>query len=166
MVVIGVLSDTHLNALNEGFTSLFEPNGLLGDCTAMLHAGDFTSSVILDYLEDHFNFHGVQGNMDDYDIRRRLPMKKIITLEGNLKIGITHGWGAPLHLAKRVYESFEGHTLDCIVFGHSHIPKNDKVQNVLMFNPGSFKRGNKKKKGSVGKLFVENGKLRGEIYEI
>ncbi len=165
MEVIGVLSDTHLREITPGFRALFKPGGPLSDCTMVFHAGDFTSIAILDYLENHFHFHGAQGNMDDYELRGRLPIKKVVTIEGVIKIGITHGWGAPVKIEKRVYGYFNDPSLDCIVFGHSHIPKNERLESTLMFNPGSFKGGLFAER-SVGKLYVEGEAIRGEIIKI
>ena len=160
MRIVGVLSDTHLNRLDDPFLSLFE-TGPFKALDTFIHAGDFTSIQVVDYL-DQFVFYGVQGNMDEFDVREILPKKRVVNLDG-IKIGITHGWGAPFDLTERVYDLFDDPDLDCIVFGHSHHPMNRLIGKTLMFNPGSFKRGMISAERTVGKLFLENGKIRGEI---
>ncbi len=160
MRIMGVLSDTHLTRLDDSFLALFK-TGPFKKLDTFIHAGDFTSIQVVDYL-DQFVFYGVQGNMDEPAVRETLPKKRVVNLDG-IKIGITHGWGAPFDLAERVYGLFDDPNLDCIIFGHSHHPTNRMIGKTLMFNPGSFKRGMISAKRTVGKLFLENGKIHGEI---
>jgi len=162
MKTIGVMSDTHLQKVDENFSRLFKEGGVLRHYDTLIHAGDFTSSDVLDYLEARFLFYGVQGNMDEGAIRERLPLKKIIEIDG-VRIGMIHGWGAPFHLERRVYDFFNDPTLDCIVFGHSHIPFCEFKGKTLMFNPGSYKGRWPFKERSIGRLIIEGGTLRGEI---
>ncbi len=162
MVVIGVLSDTHLHNPDDWLMSLFKPGHPLFECNMLIHAGDFTSINILNALESQGLVYGVQGNMDDYALRERLSPKKVIRIEG-VKIGITHGWGAPYGLARRVYDFFNDPTLNCIVFGHSHVSEKTTLGHTLMFNPGSFRSHHLTRKRSVGKLFVEGKNIWGEI---
>ena len=165
MKIIGVLSDTHLFEPEDALKSLFDIGGILYDCDVIVHAGDFTSLKVYEFLKSQNNFYGVQGNMDEVDIRRILPIKRIILLEG-VRIGITHGWGAPFNLDSRVYEFFNNPSLDCIIFGHSHSAENKIIGKTLMFNPGSYKGQLMFSKRSVGKLYLENGFIRGEIIKL
>ena len=48
-----------------------------------------------------------------------------------------HGEGSPEGLIDLVKRQFEKNKVDCIVFGHSHIPLCEKRENILFFNPGS-----------------------------
>ena len=48
-----------------------------------------------------------------------------------------HGEGAPRSLFSRVKEEFEDKKVDAIIFGHSHHTMNEKVGDILYFNPGS-----------------------------
>ena len=162
MKILGVLSDTHMHDVDKNLAALFESGGIFGACSAIIHAGDFTSASILDFLEERVTVYGVQGNMDESALRRRLPKKRIISIEG-LRIGITHGWGAPMHLDQRVYQLFDDKKLDCIVFGHSHIPVSHFIGKTLMFNPGSYKGRWPFQARSVGKLLIDRGEIRGEL---
>jgi len=163
MKVVGVLSDTHADRVDGDLKDLFI-KGAFKDLNTFIHAGDYTSVHVVNFLEK-FIFYGVQGNMDDYSIREKLPLKRIIEIEG-AKIGITHGWGAPFGLDKKVYDFFADPTLDCIVFGHSHNPTSHLIGKTLMFNPGSFKHSLVSPRRTVGKLIIDNGKIRGEIIKI
>ena len=53
-----------------------------------------------------------------------------------------------------------------VIFGHSHIPKQETRNGVLHFNPGSAGPRRFKLLVSVGKPIVERGQLRGEIVRI
>ena len=74
--------------------------------------------------------------MDSGHVRAVLPEKRVFELNG-FKIGITHGWGAPMGIELRVKTFFPENDLNAIVFGHSHTPCNKIIDNILFFNPGS-----------------------------
>jgi putative phosphoesterase len=100
---------------------------------AILHAGDYVSAAVVDFL-GKWPFHGVHGNMDCGEIKERLPRKQIVTF-GEHRIGLIHGWGSAGGLEERIAVGFEG--VEVIVYGHSHRPANHLREGVLMFNPGS-----------------------------
>ena len=50
-----------------------------------------------------------------------------------------------------------------VVYGHTHVPKQETKKNVLYFNPGAAGPRRFKLPVSVGKLVIENGTIRGEI---
>lgn len=134
---IVVLSDTHLPVraakIPDVITKEFETADLI------IHAGDFQSIEPVNILQKYDKFIGVCGNMDSDDIADKLPAKIIINIKNDnkeFKIGVTHGSGPPEGLAERVLNFFEEKP-DCIIFGHSHKPFNEKIDNTLMFNPGS-----------------------------
>jgi len=163
MKEIGVLSDTHTNIVDGPFLKIFR-NGPFRDVDTFIHAGDFTSIDVVAYLKTYV-FYGVQGNMDDYFIREELPERLVIDMEG-IRIGLTHGWGSPFNLDRKVYDFFDDPTLDCIVFGHSHQTTNHYIGKTLMFNPGSFKYSLVSPQRTLGKLYIENGKIFGEIISL
>ncbi|GAB6081630.1 hypothetical protein JCM30471_05440 [Desulfuromonas carbonis] len=76
----------------------------------------------------------VRGNLDPP--RRNLPQRRILEI-GGFRIGLIHGWGPPDGVAGKVLEAFRGEALDCLVFGHSHLPCCERREGVLLFNPGS-----------------------------
>jgi len=166
MQEIAVLSDTHISKPDANLKGIFKEGGAFNKIETVIHAGDFTTVDIVDFIEENSSkFYGVQGNMDDYDIRGRLPVKKIIEVKG-IRVGLTHGWGPPYDLRERVYEYFDDPSLDCIVFGHSHKPNNSYIRNTLMFNPGSFKGSLFSTGRTAGKLILEKGGVKGEIIRL
>jgi len=127
---IGVLSDTHIHLAEEipaEIISAFQKVDLI------VHAGDFVGSEVLDGLERLGEVKAVHGNVDSMKLRSLLPDKEIFAIR-NRKIGITHGWGSPEGIEKRVKELLGD--VDIIIYGHSHRAKIEQIGNVLFFNPG------------------------------
>jgi uncharacterized protein len=128
---IGVLSDTHLNQITPEFVDIY--NTHLSDVDMIIHAGDIVSTNIIDFLERNV-FHGVQGNMDPFEIKALLPEKKIVEVGGH-RLGVIHGWGSAKGLEDRILPLFPD--VDVIIYGHSHIIANHVKSDVLFFNPGT-----------------------------
>ena len=132
-MLIGLISDTHIpdraRILPTKVIEAFE------DVELIIHAGDLTSPKVIEDLEEIAPVMAVQGNMD----RARgidLPKAKIIEAEG-LRIGVIHGEVYPradsdqlLYLAKEL-------DVDILVSGHSHQPKIEQKEGILLLNPGS-----------------------------
>lgn len=158
MMRIGVLSDTHQNRLEP------KTAGRLADLFAkvdiIMHAGDLTSLQVLDDLRAP-QVLAVCGNMDGHLVKQSLPARRVLKFEG-FNIGLMHGWGSPAGLADRVRQEFED--VDCVVFGHSHRPFNQKMGKVLMFNPGAAS-GGPRGGGTVGILTLDKD-ITGRILEI
>jgi hypothetical protein len=127
---IGVISDTHSRAL---------PPQVIEDLKKMdliIHAGDIGSKAFFDEFKRINNVKAVYGNMDDAALRSILPKSQIIDCD-SFAIGLFHGAGHPDHLLDCVKQEFKNKKVDVIVFGHSHIPMNEKIDGILFFNPGS-----------------------------
>ncbi|MFH0868091.1 MAG: metallophosphoesterase family protein [Candidatus Woesearchaeota archaeon] len=134
---IVVLSDTHIPVRAAKIPGQIIEQ--FKDADLIIHAGDYQTIEIVNSLQNYSPFIGVCGNMDSDDVADKLPEKIIINIKNNekeFKIGVTHGSGAPEGLANRVLSYFEEKP-DCIIFGHSHSSFNEKIDNTLLFNPGS-----------------------------
>lgn len=155
-MIIGVLSDTHIPVRAS---RLPEPVvRALRKVDLILHAGDFISLRVYEELQHLGRVEAVAGNMDDAEIAKFLPPLKEISL-GGLTIGLTHGGGGCSDLPLRVRARFR-QDVDCVVFGHSHMPYNERDGKTLLFNPGSTAfRPNQ----SYGILTVERGEISGDI---
>jgi len=156
-----VISDTHIP---ERIKAL--PNRILrqikrGD--VVFHCGDFTSLKVYENLRGIVSLYGVVGNMDEKSLHSILPEKQVIEIRGK-RIGIIHGWGSPIGLESRVYNSFDDKP-DIIVFGHSHTRTNHMINNTLLFNPGSV-AGGWNHEPSFGELFIENNDIRCEYHGV
>jgi hypothetical protein len=90
------------------------------------------------------------------------PHQRVVEVDG-VRIGLIHGWGPPAGLAARVRAAFAGTRLDCLVFGHSHMPLCRWEGALLLFNPGSATDRRGQPSTSVGILEVEGGVIAGRI---
>lgn len=160
---IGVIADTHIprrakvipQKVLDGFKGV----------NLIIHAGDMLEDYIKYELEQIAPFEGVAGNNDGSHIRDMLGDKKILDIEG-VKIGITHGAGVGSGFKgalKGAREVFKNDKVDCVVFGHSHVPFNQLMDGVLYFNPGSPTDKRTQEFYSFGMLYIENGSIRGDI---
>ena len=127
---IGVLSDTHIHLAEEIPPEVIKA---LSKVDLIIHAGDFVGSDVLDGLKQICEVKAVHGNVDSMKLRSTLPDRNVFTVEGK-KIGITHGWGGPEGIEKRVKELLGD--VDIVIYGHSHRAKIERIEKVLFFNPG------------------------------
>ncbi len=160
-----MISDTHLREVTPEFREIVEAH--FSDCDYLLHAGDFVSAAVYHYLKDFMKgrFKGVRGNMDFGDLARVLPEKLVLEFEG-VRIGLTHGWGAPYDLEDRLERFFEGDDVQCIVYGHSHQGANHRRRGILFFNPGSPTDTIYAQVNTVGYLTIEGESLTGQLVEV
>lgn len=134
MIRVGVLSDTHLQGFSQGGQVMERLVArYFRDAEVILHAGDLVDPDVLLGLGDR-TLYRVRGNLDPP--QRGVPQRRIVEL-GGYRIGLIHGWGAPQGLAEKVLREFRGEALDCLVFGHSHLPCCEVHDGLLLFNPGS-----------------------------
>lgn len=158
---IGVISDTHIpinaSEISNKIKKYFKGVDMI------LHAGDLVELSVMEELKKLTNrVEAVYGNMDSSETRATLPEKKTIKA-GKYRIGLTHGSGAPESLVERIAKEFKD--VDIIVFGHSHIAMNKKINGVLFFNPGSATDVVFAKERTIGLLEL-NDDIRGEIIAI
>ena len=158
---IGVISDTHIKSPDKLLpNSVFE--AFLG-VDLILHAGDILIEEVLLQLAAIAPVQAVSGNNDSYEIYTKHGTRKIITINGK-RIGMTHGMSrGKTHMS--AYSEFIDDNVDCIVYGHSHIPQNEIINNILFFNPGSATQRRFQPRHSVGILHVDQ-KIVGEIIYI
>jgi putative phosphoesterase len=125
-VRIGLISDTHGKLRPEVFTHF-------AGVDRILHAGDVGRADLLVELEAIAPVTAVWGNVDDAEVRARLPERAELELEGHT-ILVVHGHqlGSPWPEAlRRAYPGPE-----IIVFGHTHLPVVDEAGGRLVVNPG------------------------------
>ena len=124
----------------------------------IIHAGDVGDPEILKELAAIASLTAIRGNMDKGPWARKLPETDVIEL-GSVSIYILHDL-AHIDLEPEV-AGFR-----VVISGHSHAPKQETRGGVLYFNPGSAGPRRFKLPVCVGKLTIENGKVRGEIVKI
>ncbi len=149
---IGVISDTHAQTIEDIPLAIMEA---LEDVDFIIHAGDITERAVLEGFREIGEVKAVYGNMDSGELKRMLPDKRIIDVEGR-QVGLAHGSGGPWGLEERVRLLFG--EVDVIIFGHSHLSFNEYIRGTLMFNPG-------RARDSFGILTIEK-EIKAEILRV
>lgn len=159
-IKITIISDTHMPRKGK----LLPLNVLesIKQTNALIHAGDFVSNNLLDYLEELTHVEAVAGNNDGPDIIFRLGKRKIIEING-YRIGITHGEGYHGTTVQRAKQAFSQDEVDIVIFGHSHQAYKKVENGVLYFNPGSPTDKRRSPKHSYGEITLGN-KIKAEIF--
>ncbi len=124
----------------------------------IIHAGDVGSPEILEKLSEMAPVTAVRGNVDKSVWSRKLPETQVLEL-GRVFIYVLHDL-AQLDLKPKA----AGFAV--VISGHSHVPKQEMRNGVLYFNPGSAGPRRFELPVSVGRLILEDGRVRGEILHL
>lgn len=141
---IAVLSDTH---------GLLRPEVLriIGECSAVIHAGDINSQKIIDEMraaaKQDVPFYIVRGN-NDKEWAEYLPHHLEFTLAGINFYMVHNKKELPEDLADR----------QIIIFGHSHKYFEEGKEGRLWLNPGSCGRRRFNQDITLAVLNIEDGK--------
>ena len=158
---IGILSDTHLDAVSDSFQEVVE--ACFADVSMIMHAGDLTSLAVLDVFAGK-EVHAVHGNMCAHQTCQALPTHKTIAV-GGFTIGLVHRVGNSYDFEERLIELFP--EADCIVYGHTHHPVCHRIGNTLYMNPGSFfSTGRYGAPPTYGILAIDGKSMRGSIHQV
>lgn len=133
-LTIGVIADTHVydrgsRRLPPEILDLFRRLGV----GLILHAGDVNTASVLRRMEEVAPTLAVYGNNDSDELRRTLPLSVAFAV-GGFAFVLLHGHQA--RTARAAARRYAGR-VDCVVYGHSHIPKMEVEEKTLLFNPGS-----------------------------
>jgi len=154
--MITVVSDTHAE-------DAYRLSGALArsvrDAELVVHAGDFTAEASLDAFHDAANqLLAVHGNADGLAVSDRLPPARVFDHDG-VRFAVTHTQqGGEMGLVYFAHER----GADVVISGHTHRPRAEWVDGVLLLNPGSHER----PRGghpTYAELVGENGTVRGAI---
>ncbi len=134
-VLIGIVADTHLPRGEQRIPPACLER--LRGADVIVHAGDLVAISVLDELEALGPpVAAVHGNVDDEDVRRRLPAARMVDA-GAARIAVIHDGGPAAGRLARLHSRFPA--ADAVIFGHSHIPLHecDEAGSFQIFNPGS-----------------------------
>jgi uncharacterized protein len=129
-----LISDTHLPTRARDLPeSVWDQ---VARVDAVFHAGDWVEPPLLDALEARAKrLVGCWGNNDGAELRRRLPERAEVELEG-VRFTVVHETGASSGRDARMARRYPD--TDVLVFGHSHIPWDTTAATGLrLLNPGS-----------------------------
>ena len=150
---LAVIADTHMP---RGRRRL--PVERLRDADLILHAGDFSTTEVLDELEAIGPpVAAVHGNVDEPALRERLPEERVVDA-GGVRIGMVHDAGPAKGRLARLRTRFP--EAQAVVFGHSHIPLHEEHEGFQIFNPGSATDRRRQPRHTMGVAEVVRGRVR------
>jgi len=156
--MIAVLADTHMP---KGRRELPEECvARIRAADALIHAGDFSATSVLDELRELCPVVlAVHGNVDDAELRRELPEALEVEVGGRT-LAVVHDAGPSQGRLGRMRARFPG--ADAVVFGHSQLPLHEEENGFQIFNPGSPTERRRAPRTSMGLLHPSDAELRFE----
>ena len=151
MAVIGVISDTHGLLRREAINALQRSDHII-------HVGDIGDAAILDRLNEIAPVTAVRGNVDKGSWAQKIPENNVLELEG-VSIYV-------LHILDELDLKPEAAGFAAIIYGHSHVSKQEVKNGVLYFNPGSAGPKRFNLPVSIGKLVVRKGRIEAEVLDL
>jgi putative phosphoesterase len=146
--VIAVVADTHMPKGRRELPA--ECVERIRAADALIHAGDFSAASVLADLEALCPVVlGVHGNVDDAELRDRLPESLEIDVGGRT-VAVVHDSGPAKCRLERMHARFPD--ADAVVFGHSHLPLHEEQDGFQIFNPGSPTERRRAPRRSMGLL--------------
>ena len=131
----------------------------------ILHAGDWNTLEVYEELSQLAPVDGVAGNTDGFEIVQDLVIKKCLSLDPRklalsmVMVCVGRRW--IMHSV-----AFKDEEVDCIIFGHSHIPLIRMDNGILLLNPGSptDKRGQPQYSYAILEILERASFLRSKTY--
>jgi putative phosphoesterase len=150
-MIVGTISDTH---------GLLRPEALeaLKDSDVIVHAGDIGDPEFLKKLAKIAPVTAIRGNIDRDSWARRIPTTTVLDAGGRL-IYVVHNL-AELDLKP------EAAGFAVVIYGHSHIAKQQVKNGVLYFNPGSAGPRRFRLPVTVGRLIVHQARMTAEVINL
>lgn len=162
LVLIAAIADTHLP---RGARRI--PDACLerlADADLILHAGDFSTTQVLDEIEAIGPpVRAVHGNVDCAELCRRLPDALELDAEG-ARIAMVHDAGPAKGRIGRMRARFPDAAV--VVFGHSHTPLHEQRDGFQIFNPGSPTDRRRAPAHSMGFATVDRGSISFELISL
>lgn len=157
---IAVLGDTHNHV--EKLAEIFKRQ----DIQYFLFTGDYYSDALKLSKELGLEFTGVAGNCDIISGKTGLPLEEYIHMGGK-RIYLLHGHQYRVKEGLNVlyYRALELEA-DIVIFGHTHIPFYEKIDNILFLNPGSASKPRQGTRGTYMLLDWEEECLNIKLNEI
>jgi len=151
MITIGVISDTH---------GLLRPEALyeLQGSDHIIHAGDIGDLAILHKLSEIAPVTAIRGNVDREAWAKEIPETAVLEVEG-ISIYV-------LHILDELDLKPEAAGFAAVIYGHSHVSKQEVKNGVLYFNPGSAGPKRFNLPVSIGKLVVRKGRIEAEVLDL
>jgi len=154
-VIVAVIADTHLPRGSRRLPAACVEAIAAADL--LLHAGDVsTASALAEIRSIGPPVEAVSGNVDDAELRRELPARLELTIEG-VTLGVIHDAGAARGRLARMHRLFP--RADAVIFGHTHSPGLLAERGFQLFNPGSPTERRRAPHRAMGVAEVEDGRV-------
>jgi putative phosphoesterase len=164
-VRIALISDTHLPSLMRQLDELGpQVANVLASADLILHAGDVTSSSVLDWCEQFAPVRVAFGNNDLFRDDRMTEVQ-LLDVDG-WRIGMTHDLRPESRpVADILAANFGGRDLDIVISGDTHVDRLEHRDGVLVVNSGSpiLPHHLSTRLGTMATLEFSDGSLRAEI---
>ncbi|MCS6296106.1 MAG: metallophosphoesterase family protein [Nitrospira sp.] len=147
---IGVISDTH-GLFDRSITRHF------AGVEHILHAGDIGPGDVLAQLARIAPVTAVSGNVDGFDASG-IPVEQTVELAGH-RVAIYHRLYEGGRLTREGMDVLARIRPALCVYGHTHQPKAEWRDGVLLFNPGSAGPKRFRLPRAVGLLLFQNGSI-------
>lgn len=162
---IGLITDTHLPSLMRSLDELGpEVGDFLSTVELILHAGDVTAPLVLDWLEQYAPVLVSRGNNDLFEDPRMKPIQRL-DIEG-WRIGMAHELRPESRpIAEILATSLNGEAVDVLIGGDTHVDRLEYRDGTVLINSGSPNLPHHKETrlGTVALLEIERERLRAEI---
>ena len=159
---IAIIADTHMP---RGRRRLPEACARrIASADLLIHAGDFSSAAFYAELEALGTpLVAVHGNVDDAELRARLPERAMVEA-GGARIAVIHDAGPRRGRLERLGRAFGD--ADAVVFGHSHLPLHESEAGFQIFNPGSPTERRRAPGHTMGMAVADGGEVRFRLVEV
>ena len=165
-VLIALISDTHLPSVIRQLDELGPEIGdFLANADLILHAGDVTAPVVLDWCEAYAPTLVAEGNNDLFE-DPRMAKRQILDVEG-WRIAMVHEIRPRTRPTAEILEThLDGERPDVLISGDTHVEYIEQREDLLLINPGSPTLPHHKefRLGTAGLLNVQPDELTAEIY--
>lgn len=123
----------------------------------ILHAGDVCTPGVLDELSQFAPVRVVLGNNDGPEVAAwGAPDTLELDLDG-LAVGMIHDAGPRSGRLARLHRRFP--SCDVVIFGHSHIPMDERDDRLRILNPGSPTDKRRQPHRTLAELVIDDGAL-------
>ncbi|MBO8159836.1 metallophosphoesterase [Thermosyntropha sp.] len=152
---IAVLGDTHSDI--EKAEKVFIEEGV----EYFLFTGDYYSDAVKLSKKLNIGFTGVIGNCDlAFQSAIGFPEEEFLLI-GDKKVYMVHGhqYRVKENLNVLYYRALEVEA-DVVIFGHTHIPVCEEINQIWFLNPGSPTKPRNKNCGTWGLIYKESDNLK------
>ena len=163
---IGLITDTHLPGQIRDLSELGPlPEKFLSSVDLIMHGGDLTSPIVLDWCEQFAPVICSTGNNDPIP-DPRMNEVQILETQGWI-IGMIHSLEGQFRPIKELQELFPKH-VDIMISGHTHQERLEYREGIVLINSGSitFPQHKEVRLGTVGILEIEPKKLTVDIFTL